>query len=295
MAQLPPTAIPLRDPRLPQELKQPKLIQASLEPSPGQDLLFKQPETPNEQSASTSSQSIPSQTPSSGLFLPRSIPQFESPIAAPVAAPVEKGSASSDPRPNFTFSQAPTFMPPQPQNQNQTLQCSAVEPRESFTPQHSDFRPNLVPSPQSNTSIPSTTAPSSISTLTQSKTPSTIQPPKPIFHPDEPGSVSPRSMSPLTSFPDQPHQPIRSHQTNLPTAAQDDQPVSEHVITPQDREKAVETVSRLGLLQNDGLLQQYVDFSLPDMLKELFFLWEREKAESARRKSEVRPSDIIVI
>lgn len=102
--------------------------------------------------------------------------------------------------------------------------------------------------------------------------------------PADQGSISPRSKSPISLFLGQPGQPSKSPEDDLPNTVREQPTASETVITPKDRERGIETVARLGTLQPDGLLQQFVEFRLPEILKNVFFTWEKEKAEHTRRK-----------
>ena len=57
----------------------------------------------------------------------------------------------------------------------------------------------------------------------------------------------------------------------------------------QDRDRAAETVARLGMLQRRGLLQAYVEFTLPDLLKPVMQQHEREKPILAASRSTSEP------
>ena len=60
---------------------------------------------------------------------------------------------------------------------------------------------------------------------------------------------------------------------------------SKTTVFAQDRDRAAETVARLAMLQSEGLIQEYLHFTLPDLLKPVMQQFEREKPILAASKS----------
>ena len=77
------------------------------------------------------------------------------------------------------------------------------------------------------------------------------------------------------------------HKASPPTPGQ-------MIVTEADRINATESVYRLSLLQQDGLLQQYLECYLPEMLKTIYSRWVTESRESARRKLCASPGEVPV-
>ena len=55
-------------------------------------------------------------------------------------------------------------------------------------------------------------------------------------------------------------------------------------ITEQDRAAAIDFASRLGLLQQNGLMQQYLECYVPELLKSVYSIWAAERRDLTNRK-----------
>ena len=189
------------------------------------------------------------QPPITAVFAPRPLPSFDS-ISRPSSAP----SATINP-------------PPQPLSWNSPT-ASVEEASSSRTP--------LAPKPA--LPLPSQfPAPHVPSKGTKQGKPKTKE-----LKAVSPNDPTPRAHSPLRERP-----VIFGDDANAfrqSAALVGNSHLSRTTVFTQDRDRAAETVARLAMLQPEGLMQEYLHFTLPDLLKPVMRQFEREKPILAASK-----------
>ena len=106
--------------------------------------------------------------------------------------------------------------------------------------------------------------------------------------PKELKAVSPRDPTPRDSSPLRERPVIFGDDANAfrqSAALASNPPQTKTPISTHDRDTAAETVARLAMLQPAGLIQEYLQFTLPDLLKPVMQRHEQEKPILAASKS----------
>jgi hypothetical protein len=213
--------------------------------------------------------------------------RFESPFTASSASHVRppRNTEANATHPPTTAVFAPRSLP----FSESISTSSSVLPALKDTSQPSFSWNNPAPSVEGISNHPPRTQPESPSLL-PSQYPAPFVPPK-IRKPiqakvKELKAVSPRDPTPRDSSPLRERPVIFGDNANAfrQSAAFAIKPPPSRTISANDRNAAAESVARLAILQRAGLMQEYLQFTLPDLLKPIMRQYEEEKPILAASK-----------
>lgn len=188
------------------------------------------------------------------------------PSGQPSAQPLMSSSA---PPPLFVFNQQAPQPPPtpiQPVPQTPT-------PQPSFNPPGGGIFFKPAPPPVSLPSIASVLSPKSDSdandkpkSLAEGFQFFPTQPPKTTSSPGQQDLFQPKSTAESNTQPN-PSSVTPQRSTTPPSP---DKPPAEPAFTQQDRSKLVASLAKVALVRSEGLLQKYIEYTLPDLVRTAF-------------------------
>jgi hypothetical protein len=111
----------------------------------------------------------------------------------------------------------------------------------------------------------------------------TIQPQPKVLKAVSPRDPTPRASSPLRERPVIFGDNANAFRQSVAFAT--NPPPTRTAISAHERDTAADTVARLAMLQPAGLMQEYLQFTLPDLLKPIMQHHKREKPLLAASKS----------